>query len=225
MQPGHGGRPPEVTPRDTLDVFRDLEDRAEPLTASEVADVLTCSRRTALNKLHALEDAGDVESKKVGGRSRVWWRPLREDIAVESSRASADVEPTGGTHDAAPGAPHVSPDAVDADQREDTDTAGEDVPTTPVLSDVLEDLPGTGHTLDRRQDAVRAALSHLREHGSAETNDLREVAWGVDGETYSSAASLWKNCVYPALSDLPSVETSGHGGVWRYTADAGPGDS
>ncbi len=56
--------------------FEEREDYAEPLTASEVADQLGCSRRTALNKLHELQEATDLTSKKVGGRSRVWWIPV-----------------------------------------------------------------------------------------------------------------------------------------------------
>jgi predicted ArsR family transcriptional regulator len=58
------------------DVFESRSDYAEPLTASEVADELGCSRRTALNKLHDLEAQTDLTSKKVGGRSRVWWIPV-----------------------------------------------------------------------------------------------------------------------------------------------------
>jgi MarR-like DNA-binding transcriptional regulator SgrR of sgrS sRNA len=58
-------------------VFKSRDDYAEPLTASEIADRLGCSRRTALNKLHTLEEQTDLTSKKVGGRSRVWWIPVR----------------------------------------------------------------------------------------------------------------------------------------------------
>lgn len=75
---GDPGRKPRITPDDVVVVFRDLRDRAEPLTAVEVADELNCSRRTALNKLQKLEDREIVTSKKVGGRSRVWWQPLSE---------------------------------------------------------------------------------------------------------------------------------------------------
>lgn len=49
--------------------------------SDELADVLDCSRRTVLNKLHTLEEQGDVASKKVGGRSKVWWVPLPADSA------------------------------------------------------------------------------------------------------------------------------------------------
>ncbi|MFB6162029.1 MAG: hypothetical protein ABEJ86_01115 [Halococcoides sp.] len=73
------GRDVEYTESAVIDVFKNREDYAEPLTASEVAETLGCSRRTALNKLHALEDSTDVTSKKVGGRSRVWWIPVQVD--------------------------------------------------------------------------------------------------------------------------------------------------
>ncbi|MFW6436342.1 MAG: hypothetical protein ACOCYZ_01760 [Halococcoides sp.] len=73
------GRDVEYTESAVIAVFKDRDDYAEPLTASEVADDLGCSRRTALNKLHDLEDTTDVTSKKVGGRSRVWWIPVQVD--------------------------------------------------------------------------------------------------------------------------------------------------
>lgn len=73
------GREPQYTESDVVAVFREREDYAEPLTASEVAEELGCSRRTALNRLHDLQESTDVTSKKVGGRSRVWWIPVRPD--------------------------------------------------------------------------------------------------------------------------------------------------
>lgn len=71
------GRDTEFTLSNVTAVFEDRSDYAEPLTASEVADELGCSRRTALNKLHELQDETELESKKVGGRSRVWWIPVQ----------------------------------------------------------------------------------------------------------------------------------------------------
>ncbi|ACV12583.1 conserved hypothetical protein [Halorhabdus utahensis DSM 12940] len=70
------GREVEYSVEDVTDVFSDRTDYAEPLTASEVADELGCSRRTALNKLHELQASTELTSKKVGGRSRVWWIPV-----------------------------------------------------------------------------------------------------------------------------------------------------
>jgi MarR-like DNA-binding transcriptional regulator SgrR of sgrS sRNA len=71
------GRDTELTLSDVTAVFEARDDYAEPLTASEVADELGCSRRTALNKLHDLEEETDLTSKKAGGRSRVWWIPVQ----------------------------------------------------------------------------------------------------------------------------------------------------
>jgi hypothetical protein len=62
--------------RDVLDVFNDRDDPGEPLTAPEVADAFSCSRRTALDRLTDLADAGRLRSKQVGGRSRVYWLPI-----------------------------------------------------------------------------------------------------------------------------------------------------
>lgn len=71
------GRDTEFGLAEVTAVFEDRDDYAEPLTASEVADELGCSRRTALNKLHELQEETDLTSKKVGGRSRVWWIPVQ----------------------------------------------------------------------------------------------------------------------------------------------------
>ncbi|MEF8781794.1 MAG: HTH domain-containing protein [Haloarculaceae archaeon] len=70
------GRDTEFTLSNVTGVFESRADYAEPLTAREVADELGCSRRTALNKLHDLEAETELTSKKVGGRSRVWWIPV-----------------------------------------------------------------------------------------------------------------------------------------------------
>ncbi|QCC51160.1 HTH domain-containing protein [Halapricum salinum] len=74
---GAPGRDVEYTMADVTKVFENRDDYAEPLTASEIAEEVGCSRRTALNKLTELAEKTDVTSKKVGGRSRVWWIPVR----------------------------------------------------------------------------------------------------------------------------------------------------
>lgn len=70
------GRSTQYTESEVIEVFKSREDYAEPLTAREIAEELGCSRRTALNKLHDLAEETEVTSKKVGGRSRVWWIPV-----------------------------------------------------------------------------------------------------------------------------------------------------
>lgn len=73
------GRDTEFELSDVTAVFENREDYAEPLTATEISDQLECSRRTALNKLHELQENTNITSKKVGGRSRVWWIPVHVD--------------------------------------------------------------------------------------------------------------------------------------------------
>lgn len=70
-----------------MEVFHDREDASEPLTAPEIAETLGCSRRTALDRLHELEERDELTSKKVGGRSLVWW------IAADDERGTAPAAP------------------------------------------------------------------------------------------------------------------------------------
>ena len=50
----------------------------EPLTNQEVADRVGCAKATAHNKLHALENEGEVYTKKAGAKARVWWVDMTE---------------------------------------------------------------------------------------------------------------------------------------------------
>jgi PAS domain S-box-containing protein len=46
-----------------------------PVTTVEVAAAFDCTARTVYNKLDALVEDDALETKKVGARGRVWWRP------------------------------------------------------------------------------------------------------------------------------------------------------
>lgn len=59
-------------------VFQGRVDRARPLTASDIMEAVSCSRRTAHNKLNELTEQGVLETRKVGSRSRVWWVPIED---------------------------------------------------------------------------------------------------------------------------------------------------
>ncbi|GAB7092556.1 hypothetical protein JCM18237_28270 [Halorubrum luteum] len=67
------GPDPTVSDEQILELFRDSDDPV--LTASEIADQVDLTRRNVLNRLKDLETKGAIESKKVGGRSTVWWLP------------------------------------------------------------------------------------------------------------------------------------------------------
>nr|WP_255148870.1 bacterio-opsin activator domain-containing protein [Halorarius halobius] len=80
-----------VTPEAVLAAFDDAA-VGEPLTSREVAEAVGCSRRTAYNKLRRLASRGDLGTKKVGARARVWWHDPSMSGGSPRSRAD-DVVP------------------------------------------------------------------------------------------------------------------------------------
>lgn len=227
------GRKPRVTEADALDIFDERDDAAEPLTATEVGDALNCSRKTAYNKLTALADAGDLASKKVGGRSRVWWVPLPRDARTSApgrSRVVDDVDQedaaSGRGEDVAsnradrPGRDDVVEDAGDQEIGADPDRSSTDDAVDAALADV--DLPGSGAKEERRRRAVRDLYDHLRENGTATRAEFLELI-DADVVGYASPESFWTNCVKAtdALASLPDVEKPGEGEhTWRYVGSA-----
>jgi PAS domain S-box-containing protein len=85
MPPG----PDPAIPLETVrNAFRGREDPREPLTAADVAHALDCSRRTAYAKLQRLVDRGDLATKKVGARGRVWWPRSSADVAAPAGAST-----------------------------------------------------------------------------------------------------------------------------------------
>lgn len=70
------GSSKRITDDDVLAVFDGVNDLSEPLATSEIAERLGCAHRTAYDKLAELAEGGDIESKQIGARARVWWRPI-----------------------------------------------------------------------------------------------------------------------------------------------------
>ena len=83
-----------ITPTDVLTACDSAGMAHEPVTASEVAEELGCTRRAALNKLDELAERGDINSKKVGARSRVWWPSdaLNESFTDDTERNQVKTE-------------------------------------------------------------------------------------------------------------------------------------
>lgn len=210
------GRKPATTPEDVLEVFADRADRAEPMTAPELADRLNCSRRTALNKLHDLADAGDVSSKKVGGRSKVWWVPIHDATPTDPDRrdgGESTVEPPARTSPVGDPGESTGADTDRLTAALDTLDATDDLRAT-----VRPTLAGAGDLLERRVDAILRMYAYLREHGTAEKNDLLDVV-DPDVVDYADANSVWSNMVKgkDTLRALPGVRTPSAGKTtWRY---------
>jgi biotin operon repressor len=220
---GDPGRIPATTPDDVLGVFADRDDRGEPLTAPELADRLNCSRRTALNKLHDLEDRDDVASKKVGGRSKVWWRPIPRDqsppaSARESTAASGDESAGGGSTPQPRG---------EGETRSTTPHGGE---SADGVARALESAVAALDTTDERRDAVRACVDHLREHGTAQRKDFLTALYPEHAAGFGSEGGWWNKIGKEHLSDVaervdvlksPPKEGS-H--TWRYPPAIDDGD-
>jgi len=166
-----------IPARAALEVFERQDDRARPLTATDVMESLDCSRRTAHNKLNELVDRDLLDTRKVGARGRVWWMPLTESPARPAA------------------APSASP----------MERAVEDV-----------DLPGTGNTLEARQDALLAAYEYLREHPTAKKGDFLKDVFPSNAAGYETADGWW-NAIQPALKELPGVDPpSERGHIWHF---------
>ena len=70
------GPKPNDTDQDILNVFKET---TEPvLSTAEVTSKLSIGHRATYNRLKSLEEAGGLQSKKVGGKSTVWWLPCEE---------------------------------------------------------------------------------------------------------------------------------------------------
>lgn len=183
-----------------LEIFEEREDKARPLTASDVIEELGCSRRTAHNKLGELVKCGELETRKVGAKGRVWWVPLLEDRGDEIDR---------GTVTAARDEPL---------QGEGVEEIGTELGRSTTLedeSDVIDslNLPGSGSNLEGRRKAARQIYDYLREEGSGRRSDFREVV-DIEATGYASFDSFYTNCIGngAVLKELPGVESPGEGG-------------
>jgi len=209
-----------IDPDTVLDVVDAREDLARPVTAGDVVDELGIARRTAHNKLGALVERGVLDTRKIGARGRVWWRPVPAD---ETGRAAA----------------------AESRERaaESTDTsARESLPTTPERPDKSDvspmipaaavDYPGGKSKIDC-DEAIAAARQFLADRGGAtKTEIVRNVmpeypiGYDVDaaidkidtGERYRGA--WWRRIVKPGLETFDDVEKPARGASeWRYTGD------
>jgi hypothetical protein len=196
------GPAPRITPDAVEEVFSGREDRAEPLTAKEVGDALDCSRRTALNRLHDLEEADAVASKKVGGRAKVWWIPI-----VRSEQSDA-FEADGLCGD---------PATTLGDVKPSNDTSPWEQTVFPEM-----DIPGPEEYDDARRNTVRKMWEYLKEHGKAQKSDFKPIV--ESEEVGTDFESFWEYSIREpkTLTNLPDVEPpSDRGHTYRYVGDSG----
>ncbi|MCQ4334993.1 FaeA/PapI family transcriptional regulator [Natronomonas sp. F2-12] len=77
------GRKPKITDDNILAVFRSSSDPV--LTTSEVASEFEITHRGVRDRLDQLEQKGQLKSKNVGARAKVWWDPEHTTISDKAS--------------------------------------------------------------------------------------------------------------------------------------------
>lgn len=220
------GRNEETTPEDVLEAFDDRDDRAEPLTAPEVAEKLNCSRRTALNKLNALEADDVIASKRVGGRSKVFWTPLEAEPEPTVVRETP-VTPTDDRRDRSPAdeppvddggvsAPTIG-EVIEADLDIDPDAVDDRVWSA---VDRVADGWDDDHRLETRKTAAALVLQHAVESGEyvGQSDPVVESVrerYPVDGQ---NETTWWKKNIRAVLSEVGDYSRGKHG--YRVDRDA-----
>ena len=212
-----GGRKPRVSDSDLLAVFRDTTDPV--LSTGEVADAVPIKRRGVLNRLRGLEDAGELESKQIGGRNTVWW------VGAESDTPNmSDGLPSGPgdvTRDT------VGEDAARADAERTTskppgdppaDAHGAESERTPGMID-LGALSFDRDLTDARRSHLEAWLRHAAGAGGVSKSDFED--WWTDerhGETGYNAGSFWEAFAKAAMKQSDQF-TKPNTRTYRYTGE------
>ena len=215
-----------IDPDTVTDVFDAREDLARPVTASDVVDELGIARRTAHNKLNALVERGELETRKIGARGRVWWRPIPADESDEFDAADLQGDPSTTLDDtdaddagrtSAPGDATETPageqNAESGRTRDESDAGGPDALTT-----ALAELD----TTDARRDAVRACVEHLREHGTGQRRDFLDAVYPDHAAGFGSEGGWWNKIgkqYLKAVADVyapvtPPAKEGSH--TWRW---------
>ena len=79
-----GGRPPETTDREILEIFSNSKDPV--LSTTEVADQLSYSQPGTYSRLAELRGEGLLYSKDIGN-AKAWWLTDNGQLFLEDSKA------------------------------------------------------------------------------------------------------------------------------------------
>ena len=135
---------------------------------------------------------------------------LVKDPRRAAGAADSDGEGRGETaEDTAP-----ETDERPAVARPDVETDNE----VAILEQLQEAVPGSGELAERRADEIVAMYEYLKEHGSAEKDDLLGAV-DVEATDYAGAESVWSNMVKgkSTLKSLPGVISPPAGkSEWKY---------
>ena len=163
----------------TLAVFTNREQQFEPLTTPEVAGALDLNRRTVYRRLERLVEQGELETKKTGSNSRVWWPP--------EPPSSGTVTQSGSAHDGRTAGPMPV---------ESTDTSEEGATR---WSEAMKSIIDGVAIIDESCEYVYANQSHADVYGydgpEAFLGESWEMCYGDDER------SRFRNDILPKLRD------------------------
>jgi len=173
------------------------------VTAPELAEEFGKSDTHIRGQLRLLERAGAVESKDIGARAVAWWH---EDRVTR---------------------PHVAPeehtDQPDLADAADPDESVESKPITVEEAVADLDVPGSAEKQQKREEALKDLLRHLRDSGETKGSELKTLIYEHADTAYGSENSWWGNCAHPVLKELRdrgAVElVDHHNGVWAWTGE------
>ena len=192
-----------IDPDTVLDVFEARDDRARPITASDVVDELGIARRTAHNKLEILVERGEIETRKIGARGRVWWTPIPDDEAADASdgRESAETPPTSRDDQT------VGP--TDTDATTPNDAAGETADEfTDVVERVAQSWEDTDARLKARKDAAVAVLEYAAEHGGISKQEAKETVYPEYPVEGQNPRTWYRKNIRPVLNEAAEYNQS-----------------
>ena len=204
-----------IDPEAVLDVVDAREDLARPITAGDVVDELGIARRTAHNKLGALVERDVLETRKIGARGRVWWRPILAD--------------SGDTHPPRDGRESV--ETRPRDERDQSAAAVTDTPGTAAHSDVIdaavdkaaESWEDNEARLAARKNAARAVLKGLRERPMSRGEMVERFYDDYDISGQNEDTWYRKNLAECENAPLKAV-ASYNSGTRKWEFDASGGD-
>jgi len=143
-----------------------------------------------------LVDSGDVKTREVGSRGRVWWIPANSESPVSGK----------------PG------DKADQGQEEDPDQ-GIEAFNGPeeIIEEYRYDIPARNdEQRHNRAEAIYEAYKHLQEEGQLTNTEIKEHTYEQHPDG-SNPERQWVNYVRDVLSLLPGVQMPPRGAtMWQY---------
>ena len=187
----HGQYADGVPPEDVLEVFDEREDRGRPVTANDITEALGIARRTAHNKLNQLVERGELETRKVGARGRVWWVPIPPDLRADPETTLDERAESGRESDPTPAPTEPPGEAGERCVESDADLDGA----------LAEWEPDTEADAKTARAQTRRTAEYLREHAPERFTRSDLVDALADGSALGER-SWWERAVRPGLRRL-----------------------